>query len=870
MQNPAKAWNVHGLPAASPAAGFSQTGTSANDFFGGALNAINNANQLSFANGADPSFLDANGYPGVPLTSTQQIAMAIGFVGTQTGSGTQWVFKWTPAGDAVWFLNGGWSNITATGCTATSNTFTTTVTMTAGTPARVTFNWSSPPGGNLLTQFKAANYAPGSPQMVLCRASDEAAITAGQIFTPEYLAVMAALNLRTLRFMVWINSGNLANTNQSLWKYRSTLSMMGWGNGRWPPGAWGGTISGTNQYTVALPPDSSAAGWVNGEVIQGNVTNATTTSAISITGAVNNGSGLIRLTVSASGTLTTNQQVFISGVSGTYEANGVQTLTVIDSTHVDLQGSTFVHTYAGGTGTIGVETLTVTGKTGGTVPIATTSATALHAPFLGSVGTGPGTFIYDAVLGAVMYSGGPITANIPIEAAVNLVNALNINLWTNLPIFADNSYATSEAALIRDSLKSALCWYPEVSNEVWATSWPQTAYSINKGALLGGISGHGFYSLRVRQIMGAITTTWTATRSQSTLNRLIAWQAFGDSTVTTQRLNSSELNTASNPQLLAYAGSVNYTVQGQRASDWCDVGSYATYFSGALFTNGFATGYQSDAGAVTQIQNLANLFNANASDPTAFAIVDNDFRQGTVQNNTISSVSGTTINATANGLSTNQRGVFTNTGGALYTGVSLNTPYFVVSAATNSFSVSLTRGGAAISLSGGSGTNSFGILAGQTMLDLSQIIYQNTGGNLSSNPGWEAVAATYDTYRNSVSQPLLKIECYEGALEALAPTTAQCTAMGVLVGGSASTASAALTAGLAAYKNSSLAKALALSQFRQFKGEDASQPLTFGLMAHSKTPSWFLTIGPSQWSLLPGSIDSTPYQTYNGVAAFNG
>jgi hypothetical protein len=73
--------------------------------------------------------------------------------------------------------------------------------------------------------------------------------------------------------------------------------------------------------------------------------------ALSITGAANNGSGLIRITV-ATGTLTTGQVVTITGVGGVTNANGTWTITVIDGTHIDLQGSTFAGVYTSG-GTVG-------------------------------------------------------------------------------------------------------------------------------------------------------------------------------------------------------------------------------------------------------------------------------------------------------------------------------------------------------------------------------------------------------------------------------------------------------------------------------------------------------------------------------------
>jgi hypothetical protein len=81
---------------------------------------------------------------------------------------------------------------------------------------------------------------------------------------------------------------------------------------------------------------------------------------ISVTGAANNGSGLIRLTISAltAGTAPSNtnlnveDSVEVYGVGGTTEANGNWRFTIINSTHIDLVGSTFTNAYTSG-GSIG-------------------------------------------------------------------------------------------------------------------------------------------------------------------------------------------------------------------------------------------------------------------------------------------------------------------------------------------------------------------------------------------------------------------------------------------------------------------------------------------------------------------------------------
>jgi len=67
-----------------------------------------------------------------------------------------------------------------------------------------------------------------------------------------------------------------------------------------------------------------------------------------VTGAINNGSGLIRLTVATTNGMITGQYVTVQDVGGVSAANENWTITVIDSTNVDLQGSVFAGTYTSG------------------------------------------------------------------------------------------------------------------------------------------------------------------------------------------------------------------------------------------------------------------------------------------------------------------------------------------------------------------------------------------------------------------------------------------------------------------------------------------------------------------------------------------
>ena len=70
---------------------------------------------------------------------------------------------------------------------------------------------------------------------------------------------------------------------------------------------------------------------------------------VNVTGAANNGSGLVRLAVTSTAGWSTGQKKAVSGITtGTVEAVGNWTITVVDLTHIDLQGSSFSHAYTSG------------------------------------------------------------------------------------------------------------------------------------------------------------------------------------------------------------------------------------------------------------------------------------------------------------------------------------------------------------------------------------------------------------------------------------------------------------------------------------------------------------------------------------------
>lgn len=68
-----------------------------------------------------------------------------------------------------------------------------------------------------------------------------------------------------------------------------------------------------------------------------------------VTGAAAGNGGVVRLTLrQVPANVQNNDQCLVSGVGGTTEANGSFPITVIDGTHIELQGTVFVHAYTSG------------------------------------------------------------------------------------------------------------------------------------------------------------------------------------------------------------------------------------------------------------------------------------------------------------------------------------------------------------------------------------------------------------------------------------------------------------------------------------------------------------------------------------------
>jgi len=133
---------------------------------------------------------------------------------------------------------------------------------------------------------------------------------------------------------------------------------------------------GNSNWTIT--PYASSNGPFKKQNIDETITVTGLTYAATVSGAANNGSGLIRLTVNTTADYVTGDYVRVALVAGTAEANGRWMITVINATTVDLVGSVFSNSY-----TSGGEVRTRSEK-GNTITL-TSSADLFQAGLVGSL-----------------------------------------------------------------------------------------------------------------------------------------------------------------------------------------------------------------------------------------------------------------------------------------------------------------------------------------------------------------------------------------------------------------------------------------------------------------------------------------------------
>lgn len=205
------------------------------------------------------AYLDANGYPNnAPSNSLTENLKATIAIPEIWGSQSL-VFKFSGTG-LLYLQNGGGGSlgltidsVTGTGVT---NSSTANLIKVSGTNVRVVFHFNTSPGpssNNYYILFPIGTYT-GMNNLVMCRASDEAAIDADpNAFNPDFIAQLVALNPKIIRALDWAGP----YSHQGHITHRAPQGAVSFFGDRYPPECWAGSASGTgtvgDPYVVSQP-----------------------------------------------------------------------------------------------------------------------------------------------------------------------------------------------------------------------------------------------------------------------------------------------------------------------------------------------------------------------------------------------------------------------------------------------------------------------------------------------------------------------------------------------------------------------------------------------------------------------------------------
>jgi hypothetical protein len=795
----------------------------------------------------NPATLDNDGYPVSTTAAAMILTMQIPVLWQDPS--VQWVLKSTGTRTLKVDTDGKAVTVVGTPTGAVTGGSNSAMTV-AGTAFRVVFTFGDVRASRILNLPAGNFYASGSGDLILCRVADESSVDAGGVYNQAYLDMYGqnGLNVACLRTMAPQFVGTNNACTQAQWRYRPPVTGISYHRAYFQKGAWAGTATGTDQYTVSAATDTNLSGYDIGELIQFKATNASN-ALISITGTASNG-GNVQVACNSTATLSASQKVYIGIVNGTVEANGLQTiLTIDDATHFTINVP-FVHAFSAGSAYVGTATLTVTGKPGGsaTKPIISVSGQPIGGYGIGSIGAGSNvTLIYNNILDAWLFdnSNGGITGGWPIETQVSLCNSLGCDIWVCLPPLGSAADWQSVASYVSSNLSTSSSGYFEFANEVgWnpGSTFQVLASSIGKlFGFAGSFPYDSYYAVYTKIAMEAVTAGWGV---RSGLKRVIAIQTAPPSPKT-NRLNGAECVTgnavynaftanAGNP------GGRNFNVAPNKPIDACEILGIAPYIDGANLRNTSIVGW--GAREKTALQAIADAWNAGTAD-AALQLIDNEIRKGITNSQTVT-IGGDfkTFTGSSPFISAGVGYwvlVFSSTG-TMPTNLTAGQPYYGVNPSGNTTQISLTLGGAAISgISGGTGTLTCVRLGGgpaSTLLNYSFDFY----------PVIEAIAASYDTERNGRGQALLSVQAYEGGLEYgfdyNSPTNATWDALGLTPTGSgAGSATVAIAAAGAAWWVSNYAQKYEYDYLIQYMA---------AANAHFTRPSHFLGPGPTVWSCL--------------------
>jgi hypothetical protein len=129
---------------------------------------------------------------------------------------------------------------------------------------------------------------------------------------------------------------------------------------------------------------------------------------------------------------------------------------------------------------------------------------------------------------------------VAVEYMVALCNALNADMWINVPAMADDDFVTQEATLIKNTLNPGLKVYIEYTNEIWNGGFSQATYAATQGLAIDPTGpdwqrAEEYYSQRAVEIF-ALWDTVYGSAARTSLVRVMATQ-LANGGITTMALD---------------------------------------------------------------------------------------------------------------------------------------------------------------------------------------------------------------------------------------------------------------------------------------------------------------------------------------------
>lgn len=778
----------------------------------------------------NPSDFDANGYPKAQPSLT---ALTTLILPPSYGTGN-WVLAWKGMGaikfnipDTVNVVSGGFYvyGITPSNSGTVTGNFTAGFTDGTSTYAngRVVFNFPNGTPGNFQIFFdQNLPYGTGVNQLTdiyLCRASDETAVIANRnAFNPDFIADMKTLRPKTIRMMDWssTNNCNLVDVSQRYPQTSLSLSDFRWCTDP-TTGLWAGTTTNTGDaFACSNPPASGTGAYADGETVQCRFTAANTT----ITPTLN---------VGGRGAAPILDNVDMGQLIAQYSG------TVLSG---DTFSLTFTASYLPG----GAITKTVTGNT---------SPQAVANALINAIDADSNLSTNNIVARSTLQPASVVLNYASVSGALTVTASKSSSGGTgavgNLPlkyVGTSNSYlqntsgsSPSNRTLVYSTTFKGWICYPD--NDGLHSGVPIE----NQVALCNAVGAHLWYNISHLSSTASASAlaSYVSANLNSGLNGYFEYSnelwnfIFIQTSYGVARGINLGLPTGDNAAIYGWYALGSRLTQAAVMTGWGArsglkrVMASQQYFGASAASNQnnrlAGAGLTSTGNSVYAALGLAN-YNSSPNRPIDYCDVLSvaTYYSGAQCANFDANYS----NASGTGLTTGGPSGWS-------TGLLGAADAYAAGGSTN-----IANAFAFLDWDFSQGTNN-GTLGSQTLS------YQNT--NL--NPQWSSIASGF-------SKPF---ECYEGAMEAYPPSTAECSNLGI------STAYGGISGKIGnmlfAYKQSANFKALVLSQFSQIQA-----------MTPPWTPCWYTfgggqTANNSNWSVPISDLYGGFYTSWDAMVQFN-